>query len=269
MTTLATRPQTQMSGADLWNEEQKKAIRDLLVGGQHGKNVSDAQLALYGEVCRRTALDPFTRQIYLIPTDQGPKIHISIDGLRAIAHRSGQPISISTYWKAKGGDWQDAWEGPGEPFAALAVVRRGGGEHRAVVLMSEFKGRSPNWSQKPAHQLGIVAERHALRKACPYEIAGTVKAATGAGVSVIEADEEPDEPRAVLQASTPESHQDEQDASFASRAVVAYRRLVEEGKALGLTKIPTISDDAPDELVAGLTEKLQGRIAEARAEDAR
>lgn len=215
--TLARAPQAAMTAVELWNDEQQRAIREMLIpADRDGKRpaVSGAQMALFAEVCRRTGLDPFTKQIYLLPIQGRMHIHISIDGLRNIAARSGEPISSATYWKARGGEWQDAWEGPDAPFAALCVVKRGGGEHRAVVLLSEFRGIGPNWKDRPAHQLGIVAERHALRKACPFEIAATSRTVTEAGAVVSESDDEPviaQPPQTVAQV-----HDDVDEAAFAA-----------------------------------------------------
>ncbi|MGH2368478.1 MAG: recombinase RecT, partial [Chloroflexota bacterium] len=86
-TQLAQREdQAALSAAErLWTEEQRDAIRKQLV--PQGTRVTDADLALFGMVCERAGLDPFLRQAYLIPTREGPKIHIGIDGLRLIAAR--------------------------------------------------------------------------------------------------------------------------------------------------------------------------------------
>lgn len=260
-----THPGTAMTASALWNDEQQRAIREMLIpADRDGKRpaVSDAQMALFAEVCRRTKLDPFTKQIYLLPIQGRMHIHISIDGLRNIAARTGEPVSSSVYWKAKGGDWTDAWEGPGEPFAALCVVQRGGGEFRAVVLMGEFKGRSPNWTDKPAHQLGIVAERHALRKACPFEIAATSRTVTEAGAVVSETD---DEPVIAPQARTGQADlaEVETDAEYVSDVHRRYRAAYDDAKALGLRGLALMADDAPDEFVAEKLAELEKKIAAA------
>ena len=74
-TALAERSESALTAADqLWNAEQQRAIREMLIpADRDGRRpaVSDAQMALFGEVCQRTGLDPFLRQCYLIPTGRG------------------------------------------------------------------------------------------------------------------------------------------------------------------------------------------------------
>ena len=267
-TALAQRADASRSAMDeLWNAEQKKSIRELLVPpSRDGRiQVRDADLALFGEVCKRTGLDPFTRQIYLLPTGQGIKIHIGVDGLRAIAHRTGDAISIETFWKAKGGEWSDAWEGEGEPFAALCVVRRGQSTHRAVVHMSEFRGLSPNWKEKPAHQLGIVAERHALRKACPFELAGTVRQAQSvSGVSVAVSDDEP-EPAQFIEAGAQEPTYDDATGEremTRNEALAEWLEGHEQALALKIPHVPPKRTATIGEIV-DLTEHLRQALSQA------
>ena len=49
------------------------------------RGANDSQLALFLQVCKSRGLDPFVKQVYFTP--QG--IIVSIDGLRAIAERTG------------------------------------------------------------------------------------------------------------------------------------------------------------------------------------
>jgi len=139
----------------LWSEQQKEAIRKQLVPG--GARVTDADLALFGEVCARTGLDCFVRQIYLIVTREGPRIHIGIDGHRLIAARAGLDSTDGPYWCAEDGVWRDVWLADEPPMAAKYGVRRTGsrGFIYAVALYREFKGQGPNWTEKPAHMLAL------------------------------------------------------------------------------------------------------------------
>lgn len=187
-TALAERPAEAISAADaLWNAEQQRAIREMLIpADRDGRrpSVSDAQMALFGEVCQRTGLDPFLRQCYLIPTGRGLAIHIGVDGLRLIGQRTGAITGVETFWCGPDGEWRDVWLADKPPAAAKVIVYRGGRPFPAVVTYREFAGRSPNWQEKPAHQLAIVAERHAWRKACQHEIAGYSQTVQQTGAAV-------------------------------------------------------------------------------------
>src|SRR5664280_2195161 len=87
-TALATtRPQTD------WDEEQVRLIKDVLT-----TKLTDNEFSLFAQVCHRTGLDPFTRQIYAIKRRQNVDgqwvekmtIQTGIDGYRVIAEKTGE-----------------------------------------------------------------------------------------------------------------------------------------------------------------------------------
>lgn len=189
-TTLATRtPNGAIAAVDeLWNEQQKRELKQLLLKDK-ADQVSDAQFAVFAEVCKRTGLDPFLKQIWLLPTSQGMVTHIGIDGLRQIAIRDGQfDAQDGPYWCGKDGRWLDVWLSDTPPAACKVGVKRLGSTAftYAVVTYREFKGVSPNWTQKAAHMLAIRAEGHALRKAFQGELSGVHQAVRRVPGAVVE-----------------------------------------------------------------------------------
>lgn len=171
-----------------WTQRQIAALKQLGVSN----NVTNADLDIFLAQSKRTGLDPFSKQIYMIGrrqkignTDQyeiKQTIQVGIDGLRAIAHRVAQQchevFSMSdTLWADNNGAWHDVWLAPTPPAAAKVSVKRGGGVFSAVALFKEYapmyKGKlSGMWASKPALMIAKCAEALALRKAFPTDMSG-------------------------------------------------------------------------------------------------
>lgn len=171
-----------------WTQRQIAALKQLGVSN----NVTKADLDIFLAQSKRTGLDPFSKQIYMIGrrqkignTDQyeiKQTIQVGIDGLRAIAHRVAQQchevFSMSdTLWADNNGAWHDVWLAPTPPAAAKVSVKRGGGVFSAVALFKEYapiyKGKlSGMWGSKPALMIAKCAEALALRKAFPTDMSG-------------------------------------------------------------------------------------------------
>ena len=171
-----------------WTQRQIAALKQLGVSN----NVTKADLDIFLAQSKRTGLDPFSKQIYMIGrrqkignTDQyeiKQTIQVGIDGLRAIAHRVAQQchevFSMSdTLWADNSGAWHDVWLAPTPPAAAKVSVKRGGGVFSAVALFKEYvpiyKGKpSGMWASKPALMIAKCAEALALRKAFPTDMSG-------------------------------------------------------------------------------------------------
>lgn len=169
-----------------WTAQQVAALKTLGVSN----NVTQADLAIFLTQSKRTGLDPFSRQIYMIGRKQKTAngyetkqtIQVGIDGLRAIAHRVAQQchevFSMSdTLWADKNGVWHDVWLSPEPPSAAKVSVKRGGGVFSAVAIFKEYapvyNGKlSGMWSSKPALMIAKCAEALALRKAFPSDMSG-------------------------------------------------------------------------------------------------
>ena len=151
------------------------------------KGASDTELELFVQVCNRTGLDPFARQIYAIRRynrDAGGEVmvhQVSIDGLRLIAQRTGRYAGqLPTMWCGSDGVWVDVWLSADPPAAAkAAVLHRDFDEPLTTVAThTEYCQRrrdgspTPMWAAMPALMLAKCAESLALRKAFPAEMSG-------------------------------------------------------------------------------------------------
>lgn len=161
-----------------WNEQQLELIKS-----QIAPNCSDAELSLFGQVCQRTGLDPFARQIYALKRGSGDRakmtIQVSIDGFRLIADRSGKYAGSETLWCAPDGVWREVWLESTPPAAAKTVVWKLGcdrpftGVARWDSYKQEFNGKlSDMWARMSDIMLGKCSEALALRKAFPAELSG-------------------------------------------------------------------------------------------------
>ena len=73
------------SALALWTPEQTQLISTTIAPGCTGD-----ELRLFAYACQRTGLDPFSKQIYAIKRAGKLTIQCGIDGLRAIAERTGE-----------------------------------------------------------------------------------------------------------------------------------------------------------------------------------
>lgn len=156
-----------------FNREQLELIKS-----QIAPDATQDELKLFLYQCKRTGLDPLTRQIYCIHryTKGGKKMTIqtSIDGFRVIAERSGnyggQSEPIFTY------------DGEGNLISCKISVFRFHNDIRfeaavGVAYLSEYcqydkQGAPMGLWAKPHIMLSKVAEALALRKAYPQDLSG-------------------------------------------------------------------------------------------------
>jgi len=160
-----------------------------LLKSQIAKGTTDDELKLFIQVCQRTGLDPFARQIYAVvrkdkQSESGKKMSIqtSIDGFRLIGQRSKEyGGQAGPLWCGSDGVWKDVWLTKDYPIAAkVGVWRKGFSEPIwGVALWSEFCQVSPwngeitaMWKNLPTVMLAKCAESQALRRAFPQELSG-------------------------------------------------------------------------------------------------
>jgi phage recombination protein Bet len=162
----------------VFTEEQRQMIRDSFAGG-----ASDEEFAVLMEIAKARRLNPLLKQVHFVArwdSQKGREVwstQVSIDGLRAIAERTGIYA---------GQDEPEFIEGPDGALKACKVkVYRKDWERPAVgvAYFAEYvqtrfdkkAGRqvtSSFWQRMPHTMLAKCAESLALRKAFPEDTSG-------------------------------------------------------------------------------------------------
>ena len=157
------------SNLTLWTPEQTQLISTTIAPG-----CSNDELRLFAYACQRTGLDPFSKQIYAIKRGGKMTIQAGIDGLRAIAERTGQLDGSETYWCGDDGDWRDVWLSNKPPAAAKTIIHRKGAQHPfvGVARFADYNAGQGLWSKMGATMIAKCSEALALRKAFPADMSG-------------------------------------------------------------------------------------------------
>ncbi len=136
------------------------------------KDTTDDEFSLFVNTAKRMGLDPFARQIYALKrkTKSGDvmTIQVGIDGLRAIADRTGQ--------YAPGPATEFEHDDQGRIISATAFAcKLVAGEWRTFshkVYYSEYAQQYGLWGDKPHVMIGKCAEAGVLRKGFPSQLSG-------------------------------------------------------------------------------------------------
>jgi phage recombination protein Bet len=157
------------SSITLWTPEQTQLISTTIAPG-----CSNDELRLFAYACQRTGLDPFSKQIYAIKRGGKMTIQAGIDGLRAIAERTGQLDGSITEWCGEDGQWTDVWLGSKPPAAAKTTIWRKGASHpfTGVARFADYNAGQGLWSKMGAAMIAKCSEALALRKAFPADMSG-------------------------------------------------------------------------------------------------
>jgi phage recombination protein Bet len=157
------------SSLALWTPEQTQLIATTIAPG-----CSSDELRLFAYACQRTGLDPFSKQIYAIKRGGKMTIQAGIDGLRAIAERTGELDGSHTEWCGDDGQWSDVWISSKPPAAAKTTIWRKGSSHPfiGVARFADYNAGQGLWSKMPAAMIAKCSEALALRKAFPANLSG-------------------------------------------------------------------------------------------------
>lgn len=177
-----------------FSESQRAALAHMGVS-----DAPEGDLQIFFHRCRRTGLDPFLRQIYMIgresnipPANDGGQwrkeikytIQTGIDGFRVIGHRaasaSKHTVALSApEWAHLDGTWRPVWVKVwGTPVAARVTITRNGQPFTAVALFDEYAQTKRSgaltkmWEQRPAGQIAKCAEALAWRMSFPHDLSG-------------------------------------------------------------------------------------------------
>jgi len=162
----------------VWTPEQTQLISTTIAPG-----CSADELRLFAYACQRTGLDPFSKQIYALKRRQKQKdgsykevmtIQAGIDGLRAIAERTGELDGSSTEWCGDDGQWVDVWLSSKPPAAAKTTIYRKGSSHpfTGVARFADYNAGQGLWAKMSAAMIAKCSEALALRKAFPANLSG-------------------------------------------------------------------------------------------------
>jgi phage recombination protein Bet len=169
-----------------FNDEEKQLIAMLL--RQVAPKATTEEKALFLYTAQKKGLDPFDKQIYLVPrwdSKLGREVHavqVSIDGLRLMAQRSGKYAGQTPYyWCGPDGVWKDVWlDDETMPVAARVGIYRHDFKEPlySVARFSDYKQTKKDgslnhfWKTYGPHMIAKCCEALCIRRAFPEETSG-------------------------------------------------------------------------------------------------
>lgn len=154
-----------------WTQSQLAALKQMGL-----ERAPAADLALLFHQAKRSGLDVFTRQIYMIERKGRYGIQVSIDGLRLVAERTQKYAGqLGPFWCGTDGKWVDVWLSKETPAAARVGVLRADFQEPlwAVARWDSYaQPTSPTWRNMGDLMLAKCAEALALRRAFPQDLSG-------------------------------------------------------------------------------------------------
>ena len=159
----------------------------LLIKNQICPGITDPELQLFITQCKRTGLDPFSKQVYAVKRwDSKTKtekmaIQFSIDGFRVIAERTGKYAGqLGPFWCGEDGAWREVWIDVNPPVAAkVGILRKDFQEPLwGVAKFDTYAQRDKDgnltrfWRMMPEVMIAKCAESVGLRRAFPQDLSG-------------------------------------------------------------------------------------------------
>jgi phage recombination protein Bet len=255
--------------------EQIQLVKRTICSPKNREATTD-ELALFIGQCKRTGLDPFSKQIYAIfrwnnkLQQEVMTVQTAIDGFRLIAERTGKYLGTAgTYWCGEDTCWHEVWISAANPIAAKVVVSKAANGHvaesAAVAHWSEYVDpNSPMWRTRegggmPANQLAKCAEALALRRAFPNDLSGLYTID-----EMAQADAQPlvvaEAPQLAAVAAEPSGASDDHPLSVdAQEELVAAFEAAGEPIEMFLTAVGV---EATDDLTESAALKLRERLGE-------
>jgi len=139
-----------------------------LIKNTIAKGATDDELKLFLYQCKRTGLDPISKQIYFIKFGSTVAIVTAIDGYRVIANRTG------LYAGNDDAIFDDEKTPRKATVTVYKIVKGSRCGFTATARWSQYcpSKPTPMWNKMPHLMLGKCAEALALRKAFPAELSG-------------------------------------------------------------------------------------------------
>ena len=168
-----------------FSDDQLNIIRNKICFG-----ASEDEVAVFIAICKRTTLDPFARQIYMVERRfkdrQGNwqtkyEAQSSIDGFRVVAERSGSyEGQLGPFWCGKDGKWVDVWLSNEPPVAAKVGLLKTKFKEPlwAIAKWTSYCQTNSSgqptkmWAKMPDLMLAKCAEALAIRRAFPNDLSG-------------------------------------------------------------------------------------------------